>query len=75
MSCAAESDYDREVVRRLEARHARNDEQGKVQALRELAAILQSHDNETVAAFVKRFKGQQTKRSSGNTEQMRRRRR
>jgi hypothetical protein len=45
-----------EVVRRLEASHARLGEQEKTQALRELRAILQSHDGETVAAFVRHAK-------------------
>jgi len=46
----------REVVRRLEARHARYAERAAVEALQELAVILEPHDNLTVAALVKRVK-------------------
>jgi len=63
----------REVVRWLEAKHARYDERETVEALRELAAILQPHDDQTVSAFVKRVKnGRQAKRSSANSERMHR---
>jgi HD-GYP domain-containing protein (c-di-GMP phosphodiesterase class II) len=46
----------RRVVSRLQASHSRyRDAKETVQALQELAAVLQPYDKETVAAFVKRL--------------------
>jgi hypothetical protein len=46
----------REVVCQLQAFHGRYDAKEAVQALRELADFLEPHDDQAVAAFVKRLK-------------------
>jgi hypothetical protein len=45
----------REIVCKLQASHSRYNAKETVQALRELAAILQPYDDQTIAAFAKRF--------------------
>lgn len=64
----------REVVSRVQATHGRYRADETVQALRELAALLATHDDKTVGEFVKQLKSRRkTVSSSPNAARVRRR--